>query len=146
MSETQQRDARRAQIMGKAWLSQWIEQGRGRNSEGAASWIFRLEEYEEALYSWIWVPPYLDKETSVDEYRGQHAGKTMLTRFAQGLSLTSSAFWMIRAKEEAAKTEEQWLFLDPILEMDGWKRTKTEEGVPAWTKADGDTPSPPQTS
>ena len=146
MTETEQRDTRRAQIMGKAWLNRWIAQGRGRDKEGAASWIFRFEANEEALYSWIWVHPYLDTDTTLDEYRGAQAGKTMLTRFAQGLSLQGSHFWMDRAKKEAEKIQEHWLFLDPILQADGWKMTKIEKDTPAWTKADVKNPSPPQTS
>ena len=147
MTETEQRDARRAQILGQAWLNRWTAKGRGRDSsEPAASWISRFEENEEAKYCWIWVQPYLDKETSEDEYRGQQAGTTMLDRFSQGLDLNASEYWMNQAKKESEKTEEQWLFLDPILEIDGWKKTKTEKGKPAWTKADGNSPSPPQTS
>ena len=146
MSETEQNDARRAQIMGKAWLSRWIAQGRGREDTNAASWVSEIEPNEEPKYSWIWVPPYLSKETGVDEYRGQQAGKTMLADFAQGRNLVASGFWMNAAKSEAENTDEQWLFLEPILEVDGWKKTKTQEGKPAWTKADGNSPSPPQTS
>ena len=135
MTETEQRDARRGQLMGAAWLNRWIEKGRGRRNEDAASWIVTIEANEEPEYSWIWVQPYLDKETDVDKYRGQQAGKLLLARFAEGGDLQASKFYFDKAKEESEKTDEQWLFLDPILEVDGWTKTKTEKGKPAWTKA-----------
>ena len=135
MTETERNDARRGQLMGAAWLNRWIEQGRGRGKGNAASWISSIEVNEEPKYSWIWVQPYLDKETDVDEYRGQQAGKLLLARFAEGVDLQASQFWFDKAKKESEKTDEQWLFLDPILEVDGWRKTKTEDGKPAWTRA-----------
>ena len=135
MTETEQRDARRGQLMGAAWLDDWKAEGRGRVDKSAASWISAIESNEEPKYCWIWVQPYLDTETDVDEYRGQQAGKTLLAEFAKGRDLRASQSWMNAAKKEAEKTNEQWLFLDPILEADGWKKTTTQEGKPAWTKA-----------
>ena len=135
MTETEQRDTRRGQLVGAAWLNRWIEQGRGRPETGAASWIPSIESNEEPMYSWIWVQPYLDTVTDVDEYRGQEVGKILLSCFARGFDLELSQLWMTAAKKEAEKTNEQWLFLDPILEADGWKKTTTQEGKSAWTQA-----------
>ena len=135
MTETEQRDARRGQLMGAVWLNEWIRQGRGRADDGAAKWIPSIEYIEEPKYSWIWVEPYLDTETDVDEYRGQQAGKALLAALARGEDLPGNPFWMHSAKEESEKTREQWLFLDPILEADGWKNTDPKSDVPVWTKA-----------
>ena len=87
MTDTERNEARRGQIMGAAWLSQWIDEGRGRENKGAAGWIRLIEGREEAVYCWIWVLPYLRTDTDVDEYRGQQAGKTLLHYFAQGRRL-----------------------------------------------------------
>ena len=55
------------------------------------------------MYSWIWVQPYLDKETDQDEYRGQQAGKTLIAWLAKGHDLKANQFWMNAAKKESEK-------------------------------------------
>ena len=127
-------DARRAQIMGAAWLAQWTKNGRGRGNEGKAFWIgFAVESREAPQYAWIWVQPYLDSTPEHDEYRGQQAGSALLDYFMNHFD-TSSQYWMDAAKRQAQDTDETWLFLDPVLERDGWRKTKTQNGKPAWTK------------
>ena len=146
MTETELRDARRGQFMGASWLSEWIAMGRSLDRTRAASWIPIIEAREEPAYCWIWVPPYLKTVTDVDEYRGQQAGKTMLANFAQGLKLVESRLWMNEANRKSLDTNEQWLFLEPILKMDGWSKIVMGRDGFCWTKVGGISESPPRES
>ena len=71
------RDARRAQLMGAAWLALW-KGGERRRDKGAGSWIRTdIEPREAPEYEWIWIEPYLtrDADRDLDTYRGQQAGR-----------------------------------------------------------------------
>ena len=132
MNETELRDARRAQLLGKAWLHLWQAQGRGKTTVGenryAATWIPCFEEAEKPDYAWIWFEPYLTDDTDIDEYRGQSAGTVLLTRFSDKEN-KASKYYFGQAKANAGRDE--WLFIPQVLEKDGWR--KTADG--GWTKA-----------
>ena len=137
--ETQARDERRAQLMGAAWLAAWKRNDRGRD-EGAGSWIRdTIAPREDPKYEWIWVEPYLTKETgdNLDTYRGQQAGRALLESFARRLN-PAAAYWFEEAKKLAEATEEEWLLLTGIMQTDGWVRRegKKRDGqtFTAWTK------------
>ena len=140
--EHQARDERRGQLMGAAWIAAWKQEGRGR-SKGAGLWIRNTIAPREApKYEWIWIEPYLTNETGddVDAYRGQQAGRALVAKFAGALN-TVTSYWFDKAKEQAAATEEEWLFLTGIMQTDGWvqQEGKDSEGqtVIGWTKSPG---------
>ena len=126
MNDTDKRDARRAQLMGIAWQTLWIEQGRGRRKNKVATWVPVVGSNESPQYQWLWIPPYLDEETDLDEYRGQQVGKTILSCMAKGEVVAENQFWMDEAKQESERTGESWLFLDVMLQADGWKTTEAQ--------------------
>ena len=134
------RDARRAQLMGAAWLALWKREGRGRD-EGAGLWIRTdIAPREAPEYEWIWIEPYLtrDADGDLDTYRGQQAGRALLARFVADADFTA-AFWFDQAKRVAESTQEEWLFLTGIMQTDGWvQRHATDSNsntVIVWTKA-----------
>ena len=132
MNETQQRDARRSQLLGEVWLRDWQAQGRGKTKDGenrgAVTWIPYFEEAEKPEFVWIWFEPYLTDKTEVDEYRGQTAGTVLLTQFSGG-EQPASKYFFDQAKAIAGRDE--WLFVPQVFEQDGWR--KTDAG--GWTKA-----------
>lgn len=140
--QSQARDERRAQLMGAAWLAAWKRGGRGR-SKGAGAWIrSTIAPREDPKFEWIWIEPYLTKEIGddVDNYRGQQAGRALLERFAANVE-AASAYWFEEAKKLAEATEEEWLFLNGIMQTDGWLqregRNREEQTFTAWTKSPG---------
>ena len=132
MNDTEARDARRSQLMGKVWLRDWQKQGRGKTTAGEnkpfASWVPSFEAAEKPEYVWIWCEPYLTRDTDDDEYRGQSAGTVLLARFSDKEHQASKHFFD-QAKKIAGQDE--WLFVPQVMESDGWRRT-TDGG---WTKA-----------
>ena len=142
-NEHQARDERRAQLIGVAWMVLWKQEGRGRGSDGAGSWIRdTIAPREDPKYEWIWIEPYLTTETGddVDTYRGQQAGRALLKKFAEAVE-AAFAYWFEEAKKLAEATQEEWLFLTGIMQTDGWvqKEGKNAKGQPftAWTKSAG---------
>ena len=134
MNDTEKRDARRGQLLGKVWLRDWQAQGRGKTTpgenRGVATWIPSFEAAEEPDYVWIWCEPYLTRDTDDDEYRGQSAGMVLLARFSGEEHQASKSFFD-RAKATAGQDE--WLFVPQVMESDGWRRTAGG----GWTKAPG---------
>ena len=134
MNDTEIRDARRGQLLGKVWLELWQAQGRGKTTDGenrgAAKWIPFFEPSEKPNYVWIWCEPYLTRDTDVDEYRGESAGMVLLARFS-GEEHKASQYFFDRAKATAGQDE--WLFVPQVMESDGWRRTAGG----GWTKAPG---------
>ena len=140
--EHQARNERRAQLIGAAWLAKWKQDGRGR-SKGVGTWIRdAIAPREAPQYEWIWIEPYLTSETGddVDTYRGQQAGRALLAICAEQVD-AAAPYWFGKAQEQAAATEEEWLFLTGIMQTDGWvqREVKTAKGeiVTAWTKSAG---------
>ena len=134
-SETEARDERRGQIIGECWLLDWIEEGRTTGEKGCASWINSCRETEKREYEWIWVPPYLQNEAGgeLDRYRGQRAGAVIVKSLAQTVQL-SGGHWFDRAAKHAESTDEQWLFLAGMIEIDGWRQVTLQDGAIVWTK------------
>ena len=132
MNDTETRDARRSQLLGKVWLELWQKQGRGKTTAGenrsAATFIPSFEAAEKPKYVWIWCEPYLTNDTDVDEYRGQSAGTALLARFSSKEDKASNYFFD-RAK--AAAGQDEWLFVPQVMASDGWRRTAGG----GWTKA-----------
>ena len=125
--------------MGVAWLALWNNQGRGR--KGAGSWIRTdIAPGEAPEYEWIWIEPYLTTQTEVDTYRGQQAGRALMVVFAETAD-AAATYWFERAKEVAAATEEEWLFLTGIMQTDGWIQSEATSNkgttITIWTKAAG---------
>ena len=135
-SETEARDERRGQIIGECWLQDWIAQGRKTADDGCASWIKSCRATEAREYEWIWVPPYLQNEAGgeLDRYRGQRAGAVIVERLGS-TAQRSGGHWFDRAAKHAENTDEQWLFLAGIMEVDGWEQVTLDDGPIVWTKA-----------
>ena len=128
-------------LMGTAWLALWKKAGRGRGAKGAGSWIRTdIAPREAPEYEWIWIEPYLTRETGedIDTYRGQQAGRALLARFAAEVS-SAAAYWFDEAKKAAEATQEEWLFLTGIMQTDGWVQRAGSDSngnrFTAWTKA-----------
>ena len=137
-----QRDERRAQLMGAAWLARWNSSGRGRDT-GVGSWIRGTVAPREAPeYEWIWIEPYLTTEAGgdIDTYRGQQAGRALMATFAETVDPAAS-YWFGQAKKTAEATQEEWLFLTGILQVDGWEQRQGKDSrgdaFTVWTKASG---------
>ena len=47
----------------------------------------------------------------------------------------SGGHWFDRAAKHAENTDEQWLFLAGIMEVDGWEQVTLDDGPIVWTKA-----------
>ena len=134
------RDARRAQLIGAAWLALWKREDRGRD-EGAGSWIRTdIAPREAPEYEWIWIEPYLrrDADGDLDIYRGQQAGRALLARFVAEVN-PAAVYWFDHAKQVAESTQEEWLFLTGIMQTDGWVQRQATENKgktsTVWTKA-----------
>ena len=134
-SETELRDERRAQLIGECWLGEWIKKGRNAEGGGCDSWVKGSRAAEAREYEWIWVPPYLQREADddLDRYRAQRAGTHILQRLATTVH-TASNYWFDRASEHVVKTNEQWLLLAGIMEIDGWQQVALKDGTTVWTK------------
>lgn len=132
MSETKIRDARRGQLLGEVWLRDWQAQDRGKTTDGenreAATYIPSFEAAENPEYVWVWYEPYLTRDTDIDEYRGQSAGRALLAWFS-GKEDQASQYFFDQAKATAGQDE--WLFAPQVMEVDGWRRMANG----GWTKA-----------
>ena len=110
------REERRAQLIGKAWMSAW------RADPGKwANWIPVFRQRTRLGYRWLWAPEYLT-DTKYDESRAQVAGDSLLSGFADGSLSVVSAYWF----NAAAKPDywvEGWLFDEECLCADGWVKT-----------------------
>ena len=117
----EQRELRRAQLIGKAWVS-------ARRADPGNKWIAFVLERIRLRDRWLWSPMYL-KDTKLDESRTQVAGDALLSAFADGSQSQGSASWF----NTAAQTDEWaegWLFDEECLRVDGWVETtgQTEDG------------------
>ena len=132
MSKKEQRDGRRGQLLGMAWLRNWQARGRGKATAGEnrpfATWVPGFEAAEKPEFVWIWCEPYLTTDTDLDEYRGQSAGTALLARFSSEEQLASKHFF---DQAKATAGQDEWLFVPQVMEADGWRRTA--DG--GWTKA-----------
>ena len=127
---TPERDKRRGQLLGEAWLTAWLENDRSMD-ENAGSWVDSLKRTEHPPYTWIWYHPYL-ADSDHDVYRCQQVGDYMLKRFCDS-EHPASAFWFPRA--EALAGADEWMFAANVLEFDGWRTIAQPDGKPAiWTK------------
>lgn len=127
------RERRRAQLIGKAWVSAWRA-----DPVKYADWIAVIREGTRLRHRWLWSSVYL-KDTKFDESRAQVAGEALLSAFAAGSQSRASVSWF----NVAAKTEEWaegWLFDEECLRADGWcDATGKENGQPwrGWRRTPG---------
>ena len=120
----EQRELRRAQLIGEAWVSGW------RADPGKyAAWILLISGRTRLRDRWLWSSRYLNDE-KLDESRAQLVGDSLLSAFADGTQSRLSAYWF----NAAAKTDEWaegWLFDEECLQADGWvERTGQIQGKP----------------
>ena len=112
----EERKLRRAQLIGKAWVSAW------RADPGKhAKWMPFLRDRTRLGYRWLWASEYLP-EKKFDESRAQFAGDILLSAFADGSNSRLSVYWF----NAAAKPDywvEGWLFDEECLRADGWVET-----------------------
>ena len=115
----EKREQRRAQLIGKAWVSKW------RADPGTqAGWMAIILERTRLRDRWLWSSRYL-KDKTFDESREQVAGDALLSAFADGSQSRASASWF----DTAAQTDEWiegWLFDEECLRADGWVETTDE--------------------
>ena len=131
-TETRARDHRRAQLLGDAWLEDWLADERDC-ARSAGTWVAkRIRPREEVRYVWIWIAPYRDLHPEHDAYRAQSAGHALLEVFAREVHPVSGR-WVERAAETAGKSGEEWLFIPRVMHADGWRRTEKRKR-PVWTK------------
>ena len=119
----EQRELRRAQLIGKAWVSAWRAK-----PDKHANWIPVIRERTRLRDRWLWSSVYLE-DTKFDEGRAQVAGDAILSAFADGSQSQGSVYWF----NAAAPTDEWadgWLFDEECLRADGWVETtgQTEDG------------------
>ena len=119
------RERRRAQLIGKAWVSAWRT-----DPDKYANWIAVIREGTRLRHRWLWSSVYL-KDTKFDESRAQVAGEALLSAFAAGSQSQASVSWF----NVAAKTEEWaegWLFDEECLRADGWGEATGEVNGRPW--------------
>ena len=129
----EERGLRRAQLLGKAWVSKWRA-----DPDKRAKWIPIFRQRTRLCYRWLWASEYLT-DTKYDESRAQFAGDILLSGFADGSFSFASVPWF----NAAAKTNEWaegWLFDKECLRADGWAETtgQTDDGRTwdGWHKPD----------
>ena len=130
----EEREQRRAQLIGKAWVSKW------RADPGkSAGWMLVIRGRTRLRDRWLWSSQYLPDE-KFDESRAQVAGDAILSAFADGSQSQLSAYWF----DAAASTDEWaegWLFDEECLRADGWGettgQTKDEKAWRGWRHTPG---------
>lgn len=129
----EERDLRRAQLIGKAWVSAWRA-----DPDKYAAWIAFILKRTRLRDRWLWSSVHL-KDTTFDESRAQIMGDALLSVFADGSSSQLSTQWF----GVAAQTDEWaegWLFDEECLRADGWgEATGKENGQPwrGWRRTPG---------
>ena len=122
----EERELRRAQLIGEAWVSKWRA-----DPDKYAKWIAFILKRTRLRDRWLWSSRYL-KDTKFDEVRVQVTGDALLLAFADGSLSQLSAFWF----DAAAQTDEWaegWLFDEECLRGDGWGETTGQtEDRKAW--------------
>ena len=121
----EEREQRRAQLIGKAWVSAW----RANPGKRAKSVAFILKR-TRLRDRWLWSSRYLE-DKKLDESRAQVAGDALLSAFADGSQSRASAFWF----DAAAQTDEWvegWLFDEECLRADGWVEAAGRTDGRAW--------------
>ena len=111
-----ERELRRAQLIGKAWVSKW------RADPGKwAKWLPVIRKRTRLRDRWLWASEYLP-EKKFDKSRAQVAGDILLSGFADGSNSAASAYWF-NAAAETDEWVEGWLFDEEYLCPDGWVET-----------------------
>ena len=119
----EEREQRRAYLIGKAWVSAWRAE-----PDKSAGWIPVIRERTRIRDRWLWSSVYL-KDTKLDESRAQVTGDILLSGFADGLQSQASTYWF-NAAAQTDEWAEGWLFDEECLRADGWVETtgQTDEG------------------
>ena len=112
----EERGLRRAQLIGKAWVSAWREDP-GKH----AKWLPVIRKRTRICYRWLWASVHLT-DTKYDESRAQFAGDILLSAFADGSNSAASTYWFNTAAE-TDEWAEGWLFDEECLHADGWVET-----------------------
>ena len=116
----EERELRRAQLIGKAWVSAWRAE-----PDKSTNWIPVIRERTRPRDRWLWSFRYLPDD-KFDESRAQVAGDALLSAFAAGSQGQASASWF----NTAAQTDEWaegWLFDKECLCADGWVETTGQQ-------------------
>ena len=120
----EERELRRAQLIGKAWVAAWRE-----DSGNLANWLPVIRERTRLCYRWLWASEHYLKDTKDDKRRAQFAGDILLSAFADGSNSHLSVYWF-NAAAETNEWAEGWLFDEQCLHADGWVETtgRTDDG------------------
>lgn len=121
----EERGLRRAQLIGKVWVSAWRA-----DSVKYAKWMTFIRERTLLRDRWLWSPRYLE-DKRLDESRAQVAGDALLSAFAAGSQSQTSAYWF-NAAAELDEWAEGWLFDKECLREDGWGEATGEVNGRPW--------------